>query len=132
MQELNLGNNNLQTSGIVKIARSLQKISSLIKLYINHNSINIEAANDIAAVISHNIYIQELNLGSNNLRASGIVKIARSLQKISSLIKLCINHNNITYEATEDIAAVISNNVNLQELYLGGNYIFKHQVLNTF
>ena len=121
LQELHLGSNDLRASGITKISRSLQKISSLIKLYINHNNITHEAADDIAAVVSYNTHIQELDLGSNDLRASGITKISRSLQKISSLIKLYINHNNITNEAADDIAAVISCNTHLQELDLGSN-----------
>ena len=121
IQELNLSSNNLQASGIVKIARSLQKISSLIKLYINHNSISTEAADDIAAVISCNIYIQELNLGGNDFRTSGIIVVARSLQKISSLKMLRINDNNITYEAADNIATAISCNVYLQDLNIGGN-----------
>ncbi len=121
LQELDLGSNDLQASGIIKISRSLQKIISLIKLYINHNNITDEAADDIAAVISCNTQLQELHLDSNDLQASGIIKISRSLQKISSLIKLYINHNNITDEAADDIADAISCNTQLQQLHLGSN-----------
>ena len=121
LQELNLGSTGLQTSDTIKIAKGLQKISSLTKLYINHNNITDEAANDIAAAISCNIHLQELNLGSNDLRTSGTIKIAKSLQKISSLTKLYINHNYITDEAADDIAAAISCNIHLQELNLGSN-----------
>ena len=121
LQELNLGNNNLQTSGTIKVARSLQKISLLTKLYINHNNITHEAADDIAAAISCNIHLQELKLDNNNLQTSGTIKIARSLQKISLLTKLYINHNNITHEAADDIAAAISCNIHLQELNLDNN-----------
>ena len=121
LQELNLGSNNLQASGIINIARSLQKISSLTKVYINNNNITDEAADDIAAAISCNIHLQELNLGSTNLQASGIINIARSLQKISSLTKLFIYYSNFTDEAADDIAAAISCNIHLQEFHIGGN-----------
>ena len=121
LQELNLGGNHLQPSSIIKIAKGLQKISSLAKFYIDHNNITDEVANDIAAAISCNMNLQELNLGSNNLQTSGAIKIVNSLQTISSLTKLSIDHNNITYEAADDIAAVISCNINLQELNLGNN-----------
>ena len=123
LQELYLGSNNLQASDIIKIAKSLQKISSLTKLYINHNNITHEAANDIAAAISCNIHLQELNLASNNLQTSGIIKIAKSLQRISLLTNLYINNNNVTDEAAGDIAAAISCNIHLQELNLGNNYL---------
>ena len=45
------------------------------------------------------------------------MKIARSLQKITSLTKLYSNHNSITHEATDDIiiAAAISCNTRLVE-----------------
>ena len=120
LQELSLGSNNLQTSGIIKIARSLQKISSLTKLYINHNNISHEAADDIAAAISCNIHLQELNLSGNNLQTSSIIKIARNLQ-ILSLTKLYINHNNISHEAADDIATAISFMTKLQEFDVSEN-----------
>ena len=121
LQELNLGGNDIRASGIAKISRSLQMISSLKTLYLNHNNITYEAADDIAAVISCNTYLQKLNLGGNDLRASGIIVIARSLQNISSLTKLCINNTNFTDQAATSIRAVISCNKNLRELDLGGN-----------
>lgn len=121
IQELNLGGNNLRASGTIEIVRSLQKVSSLIKLFLNHNNITDEAADDIAAAISCNIHLQELNLGNNDLQAPGTIKIVKSLQKISSLTKLYLNHNKITDEAADDIAAAISCNIYLQELNVGGN-----------
>ena len=121
LQELNFGGNYLQTSNIIRIARALQKISSLTKLYIHNNNITYEAAYDIAAAISCNIHLQELNLGNNKLQTSGIIRIMRTLQKFSSLTKLCIHNNNITDEAAYDIAAAISCNIHLQELNLGNN-----------
>ena len=121
LQELNLGGNDLQASGAIKIARSLQMMSSLTKLYLNHNDITCEAADDIAAAIACNVHLQELNLGGNDLQASGAIKIARSLQMMSSLTKLYFNHNDITCEAADDIAAAIACTVHLQELNLGGN-----------
>ena len=121
LQQLNLSDNNLQTSGIIKITRNLQEISSLTKLYINHNNISHEAADDIAAAISCNVHLQQLNLSDNNLQTSGIIKIARNLQEISSLTKLYINHNNISHEAADDIAAAISRITKLQEFDVSGN-----------
>ena len=119
LQELNLDTTNLQTSGAIKITRGLQKISTLTKLCFHGNLITDEAADDIAAAISCNTHLQELNLGSNNLQTSGTIKIAKALQKLSSLIKLYINDNNITDEAADDIAAAISHET--EELDVSGN-----------
>ena len=123
LQEVNLGYNNLQASGIIKIAGSLQRISSLTKLYINHNSISHEAADDIAAVISSTTNLQEINVSGNHLQTIGAKKITKALGKISTLEKLNLSNNNITGEATDDIAAVISCNTSLQEINVSRNHL---------
>ena len=144
LQELHLIGNCLQTSDVIKITKALCSIQTstsqsnlgttitsttmnlhncitLKKFSITNNNITDKVTDDIAAVISCNTHLQELDLGNNDLQASGITKVSRSLQKISSLIKLYINHNNITDKAADDIAAVISYNTRLQELDLDNN-----------
>ena len=121
LQEIYLNGNNLQTVSVIKIFKGLQAVSTLQVISISNNNIINEAANDIAAVITCNTDLQELNLGGNDLRTLGTIKIAKGLQKISSLKKLFIDHNNITDEAADDIAAVISCNMDLQQLNLGNN-----------
>ena len=124
LQEVNLGYNNLEASGIIKIAGSLQqKISSLTKLYINHNSITHEAANDIAAVISCNTGLQEIDVSKNHLQTIGAKKIAKALGKNSALEKLNLSNNNITGEAAGDIANAIIFNTKLQEIDISENYL---------
>ena len=52
------------------------------------------------------------------------MKIAKALQNISTLTKFYINDNDITDEAADDIATVIScNNIQLQEFDHGGNHL---------
>ena len=123
LQEFDIGTNNLQALGAAKIARGLQKISSLTKLCIANNNIGDEAAYDIAAAVSCNIHLQEFDIGTNNLQASGASKIVRGLQKISTLAKLYIANNNISFEAAGDIAAAITSNTHLQEFDIGSNNI---------
>ena len=129
LQELNLDSTNLQTSGAIKITRGLQNISTLIKLCFHGNLITDEAADDIAAAISCNIHLQELNLGNNNFTPTGALKITRSLQKILTLTKLCFHGNcisdnknmhdkSISNETVDDLATAVSSNTNLQELNL--------------
>ena len=121
LQEVNLGYNNLQASGIIKIAGSLQKISSLTKLYINHNSITHEAADDIAAVISCNTSLQEVDISENDLQTRGAKKIAKSLRNVHVLEKLNLSNNNITGEAADDIAIAIFYCTKLQEIDISKN-----------
>ena len=99
----------------------LQNIVTLTKLCIFGSNITNKIAYNIAAVISCNIHLQELNIGNNTFQTSAILKFSRSLQNISSLKKLYINRNNITFEAVDDIAAGISCNQKLQEFDISGN-----------
>ena len=112
LQELNLGNNNFTPPGALKIARSLEKILTFTKLCFHGNCIidnkevqkiclcdSNETIDNLATAISSNTDLQELNLGSTGLQALDTIKIARGLQKISSLTKLYINDSNITHEA---------------------------------
>ena len=108
LQELHINGNNLQPLGAIKIAKALQNISSLTVFSIYNNSINDEAADDIAAVIMRNTNLQQLNICSNNFKPSSTAKIARALEGIFTFTKLYIGDIN-TDEATKSIATVISN-----------------------
>ena len=50
-----------------------------------NNNIGVEAADDIATVLSHNTKLQQLYLGGNSLQTEGAIKIARGLQNTSTL-----------------------------------------------
>ena len=59
LQEFNLSDNNFR-AGAIKIAKGLQNTTNLTILYFNNNNIGEEAADDIAAVLSHNTKLQHL------------------------------------------------------------------------
>ena len=115
--------------GTIKIAKALQNISTLTKLYIDNNNITDEAADDIATAISLNFHLQELDIGVNKFTSQGAIKIAKALQKISTLTKLYINHNNITDEAAEDIGMAINYNTALQDITIFGNMFHRTTVI---
>ena len=121
LQELDVGINKFGTPGTIKIAKALQGISTLIKLCFCDNSITDEAADDIAYAITCNGHLQEFDIGKNKICAQGAIKIAKKLQKISTLIKLSFCDNNITDEAAYDIASAVTCNSHLQELDVGIN-----------
>ena len=121
LQEFNISENGIGVSGAKTIANSLQKNSTLIKLYIAKTNINDEVADDIAAVVSCNVHLQEFDISGNCLQAFGATKIVRGLQEISTLTKLYINKNKITYEAAGEIAAAISCNSKLQDIDISEN-----------
>ena len=81
--------NSFKTAGMIKIAKALKNVSNLTELSISDNSIDERAADDIATALSHNTKLQELHLHDNSFRTSGIVKIAKSSWRISSLTVYC-------------------------------------------
>ena len=121
LQELNISDNNLQSTSAIIISNVLQGISTLKKLNISKNKITDKAADDIATAISCNTRLQELDISDNDFQTTGATTILKTLQKISTLTKLYISTNNITDKAANDIAAVISCNTLLQELDISDN-----------
>ena len=89
----------MQTVGIIKISRALWSISNLFELNISSNSINDEAAGDIAAALFHNNKLVKLDLHHNELQAAGIIRIAEELKNITTLEVLIISGNNVSKEA---------------------------------
>lgn len=77
-------------------------------------NISEEAAGHIAIVLSHNIKLQELYLGENNLQASSTKKITVGFQDVLNLKTIDISNNNISKEAAGFIAIVLSHNTMLQ------------------
>ena len=98
LQELYLHSNDFKTAGMVKIAKALECISTLTVLSISNNRISEEAADDIAAVLSHNIKLQKLYLGTNSFKTLGMIKIAKALQNVSTLVAFNISNNNVGEE----------------------------------
>ncbi|XP_065900315.1 NLR family CARD domain-containing protein 3-like [Dysidea avara] len=121
LQELGLSRNKLQTAGIIKIMKALQRVSTLVKLWIDNNNITEEATGSIAAALSHNVNVQEFVIGGNNIRTEGAMLIAKALRGNSELVRFCIDNNNITDKAAVEVAAVLSNNTALQELSIYEN-----------
>ena len=68
LQELNISDNNLQSTSAIIISNVLQGISTLKKLNISKNNITDKAAGGIAAAISCNSRLQELDVSDNDLR----------------------------------------------------------------
>ena len=121
LQELYLGMNNLQSEGIINIIKQLQGVSYLTTFDISNNKIGKEAADDIAAVLSHNIKLRHLDLYGNNLQSEGVIKVMKGLQNVSTLHSFSIYRNDVSESAADDIAIVLSHNSKLQVLYLGEN-----------
>ena len=126
LQEFDVSGNNLQSKGAIKIAKVLQNISTLTKLYINNiftKQTGNTAAGDLALALSCNSQLQELNISNNQFSGADILKIANALLNKFALKKLYMSNNNISVEAADSIAAVISCSSQLKVLDISGNCI---------
>ena len=123
LQELDLSYNFLQTCGTILIMKCLLKFSTLTIFNISCNQFTDEAADDIAAVVSCNTELEELDLSYNYLQSVGVIKIARGLENTFTLKKLKLSSNMITDEAASDITNVVSHNTQLEELDLSFNFL---------
>ena len=121
LEVVDLSYNNLQSASAIKICKT--NISKLIAFKINHNSITVEAANDIASFLSFNKKLQVLDLSCNDLQESGCKNIFKALQDNCVLTSLKIGNCHAANEAANEIANVLLNNPALQELDLSCNNI---------
>ena len=119
LEQLGLGNNNLGSSAIV-ILQALKGNSKIKILYLDNNNMNAEVTEDLANVIKNNLDLEELFLSNNSLGSSAIV-ILQALKENSKLKILDLNSNKMTAEVAEDLANVIKNNLDLEELFLSNN-----------
>ena len=137
LQEVDVSRNSFQSTGAIKILKAVQ-ISAISKLHINSIHFTYDAAADIAAdiaaAVSHNTHLQELDISNNQIKAVGITKIAKALQSNATLKKLYMSRIRITDKAADVVATALSFNVQLQELDISKNMLqtndIKLKVLN--
>ena len=79
LQELDISDNCLQLTGITTVLIGLQGISTLTKLSISKNDIAEKAASNIAALISYNTKLQELDISDNHIQLTGVPIISKAL-----------------------------------------------------
>ena len=90
--------------------------------YVGMENVNVEAANSIAAIVSHNdCELRSLDLTDINVQASDMLIIAKGLKEISSLKAISMSNNCITETTVGDITVALSHNSQLQELEISSN-----------
>ena len=121
MNQLWFDGNDLYSTGIIIICNALKKIRTLSILSLCNNGITDDAADELSAVITHNILLEDLLLSNNQLQYTGIAVIAESLSKLIKLRKLDLFNNNISRQGANSLAVALKNSTSLQDLFLSGN-----------
>ena len=121
MNQLWLDGNDLHSTGTITICNTLKKIRTLSILSLCNNGITDDAADELSAVITQNVLLEDLLLSNNQLHSTGITIIAESLSKLIKLRKLDLFNNNIGKEGASSLAIVIQNSTSLQDLFLSSN-----------
>ena len=132
LKELDLSYNCLQAAGASTVCKGMNGLTNIIKLNISENNITGEAAYDIAAILSHNKFLEELDLSCNMLGAFGIIQICFSMKDFRSLTKLNVSSIGMTDFAAGSFAAVLNNNIKLKELDLSHNNIQAEGAIEIF
>ena len=132
LQELDFSYSNLSSSDAVNIFKGMKNITNLISFNISHNTINDEAADELATVLVHNFKLQELDFSYNNLSSPDAVKIFKGMKNITNLISFNISHNTINDEAADELATVLVHNFKLQELDFSYNNLSSPDAVKIF
>lgn len=122
LTKLNVSHNRLTVMASIQLAKALQSIETLQTLIMNDCEITDDAAEDIATVISHNLFLKELNISWNKLTGIGTTKIFNSLKDIRYLQILKVASCGITRDFHETLTAS-SFMSHLQELDASHNEI---------
>ena len=118
LQQLNIGNIDLDSEQTIVIFKGMKNLTKLTQLDISYSVITNNAANLLASILSHNISLQVLDLSSCSLQTEGATEIFNAIRNHSCLISLNISNNNITNDAANVLASVLSLNITVQNLHL--------------
>ena len=129
LEELYLNGNNLG-EGMLVVTKALQQITSLRSIDLGNTKISEGASSEIPHIVKSNKHMEKLKLSNNNLKCSAIA-ILQSLNTISMLKFLNINNTQITDEAGEALASVVTHNTGLEELYLNDNNLGEGMLVVT-
>ena len=117
LKVLHLGNNNFSVSDVSIIAKAVNKLTGLKELTVNNTGFT---ADYISTMITNNLLLEILDIGDNKLKSEGIIHISKALMKLSHLRVLGLYGNEITDDAADNIAEVISR---LEKLWLSNNIL---------
>ena len=65
----------------------------------------------------------------NKLQSKGIIKVCKALKRCKSLLRFSIENNNIDDEAADDIATVLFDNNEIEQVWIGSNCFSEYGIV---
>ncbi|CAM4659104.1 unnamed protein product [Leuciscus chuanchicus] len=124
LEELNMNNNNLQSSGVIHLCSGLKSVKCKLEiLRLSQCALTEESCSALASVLSSDSStLKDLDLSNNNLKDSGVKLFSDGLKENCKLEKLRLSDCSITEEGYKALASALrSNPSHLIELDLRGN-----------
>ena len=116
----------------LKVICALQNSHYVKYLDLKFTAVDHEEANEIAAVVSINPFLKNVDLSNCNLSEQGVEIILSSLKNHTSLKHFNISSNRITNHVVNDIVDVIDSNTQLTHLNISDTDIQEYGLLKIF
>ena len=132
---LNLTSNSISHKGADKLFKILDKQESLIYLNVssvegtNRNRIGYMGLKGIPKMLSHNFYLETLNLSGNSIKNEGISLIMKGLNHNQTLKVLDCSNNDIDSEGIQLAFEETLKQSKINELYLNNNKIYDEGII---
>ncbi|KAJ2716709.1 hypothetical protein H4R19_000483 [Coemansia spiralis] len=126
LRALDLSGNLLRSSGVQQLARYLgSSDQALERLDISSNEVSLAGAVDLAIALRPDLgsTLRCLDLGTNQIGASGCEALARMLAHNTTLEQLSIARNNLFDGGCQLLFAGLASNTTLQTLDVSSNFI---------
>ena len=120
LESLDLSRCNLGSKGASSVAQGLCRITGLQRLMLAGNGI-CKGANDVCAVFSSLLELNELDISNNKLGPEGGATLASSLKFLSAIVRLDVSNNLLGADGESMLAKQLGSFARLAELNLRGN-----------
>ncbi|XP_059816998.1 NACHT, LRR and PYD domains-containing protein 3-like [Hypanus sabinus] len=129
-QDLRLGDNKLEDSGVKLVSAALRNPECKIqKLGLDYVGLTDSGAEDLASALSRNTSLTELNLSGNELADSGVKLVSAALRDAKCKIQeLWLHSVGLTDSGAEDFASALSTIPSLTQLSLASNSLTDRSV----